>query len=155
MPHRLRGVDVAVTVVVLVAAAGVGAALVRTVGAGSEQALCAANFSKFGQALAAYEAQWDAFPLSDPWPVAPECSEPPSGGCRYVWMGEQVWDPPHGRLLHQMGYIPNIPTDLPSDLTAWYQWAWGFYWPCVLRGRDGVPPVAFCPSALLDNVNIF
>ncbi|HUW81367.1 MAG TPA: right-handed parallel beta-helix repeat-containing protein [Phycisphaerae bacterium] len=155
MSGRLRAVDLAIVGALVLSLVSVGSTMLAMGGGGSEQALCAANLSKFGQALAAYEAQQDpdAFPLSDPWPAAPACSEPPSGGdCRYLTSGEQIWDPPHGRLLHQMGYIPNVPTDLPPEVTAWYQWAWGFYWACVVHGRDGVPPVALCPSAILDNV---
>ena len=76
MSHQLRGVDVAVTVVVLVAAAGVGAALVSTVTTDSQQARCAANLSKFGEALACYEARWGVYPPSDPWPIMPACWYP-------------------------------------------------------------------------------
>jgi len=153
MLARIRRVDVILALVVVVVLAAVGSTMLAGLGPAEQQARCAANMRLFGEALAGYEVQWDAFPLCDPWPVAPQCSDPPSGGdCRVATSGEQVWDPPHGRLLHQMGYIPNIPTDLGYEVNDWYQWAWGFYRACTLYGRDGVPPVALCPSAILDNV---
>ncbi|HUW82904.1 MAG TPA: H-X9-DG-CTERM domain-containing protein, partial [Phycisphaerae bacterium] len=153
MSHRLRGVDVAVTVVVLVAAAGVGAALVGTVATDSQQARCAANLGKFGEALAAYEAQWGEFPPCDPFLLMPSCppGDPDPALRRSYTRPEQCADPPHGRLLYAMGYVPSIDASFPF-YAPWYQEPYGFRIATEIGGRDCVPPPAICPSAVLDNV---
>jgi len=149
MSGRFRISDLVMVGVLAVLLAGAGGAMLAGVGAGNEQARCAANMRLFGEALAGYEATWGVFPPCDPWPLMPQCV---AGSCRSSTGGEQIWDPPHGRLLYHMGYVPNLPADAPASLAEWYTQPWGFYYASTLLGEDGVPAPAICPSAILENV---
>ena len=149
MPARIRPVDLPAVMVVLVAGAGVCAALVGTVGVDSEQARCAANLARFGEASACYQAQWGVFAPSDPWPMMPRCINPTGPHSR--WNVTDVVDPVHGFLLYQMGYVPNIPPGIGPYEECWTT-PWGFSLASIFLEMDGVPPVAVCPSAMLSNM---
>ena len=146
MSGRFRAVDLAIVGAVILSLVSVGSTLLAVVGAGSQQAMCAVNLSKFGQALASYEAGWGTFPACDPWPMMPQCVD---SYCR-SFMPPENWDPSHTRLLRQMGYVPIIPFGDPWEV--WESEPWGFYIACLRLGMDGIPPTAICPSAILENV---
>ncbi|HUW84049.1 MAG TPA: Ig-like domain-containing protein [Phycisphaerae bacterium] len=147
MSGRFRAVDLAIVGTLVLSLVSVGSTMLAMVGGGSQQALCAANLSKFGQALAAYEASWGAFPACDPYPLMPHCVDI---YCRSS-MHPEKWDPPHTRLLYEGGHVPIIPADFYL-LSDWWQQPWGFYVACLAGGADAVPPMAICPSAILENV---
>ncbi|HUW82239.1 MAG TPA: right-handed parallel beta-helix repeat-containing protein [Phycisphaerae bacterium] len=149
MSARIRRVDVVLAFVVVVSLVAVGSTMLAGLGPAEQQARCAANMRLFGEALAGYEAVWGVFPPCDPWPAMPACVD---GACRDLSWGLEIWDPPHGRLLYHMGYVPNIPPEAGATLRQWYSQPWGFYYASLFLGVDGVPPPAICPSAILENV---
>jgi len=151
MPAKVRPVDLPAVMVVLIAGAGVCAALVGAVGVDSEQARCAANLARFGQASAWYQAQWKVFAPCDPWPTMPRCIEIDGSDPR--WDMVNSFDPVHGFLLYQMGYAPNIPSGIGPYDECWST-PWGFRLASTFLTMDGVPPVAVCPSAILDNMMV-
>ncbi len=148
MSARIRRVDVILALVVAVSLGAVGSTMLAGLGPAEQQARCAANMRLFGEALAGYETMWGVFPPCDPWPAMPSCVDSDCRGSSAL----EIWDPPHGRLLYHMGYVPNIPPEAGATLGQWYSQPWGFYYASVFLGVDGVPPPAICPSAILENV---
>ena len=148
MSARIRRVDVILALVVAVSLAAVGSTMLAGLGPAQQQARCAANMRLFGEALAGYETMWGVFPPSDPYPMMPASPPGEPGLTRNANSPLQKYDPPHGWLLHHMGYVPFIPDD---SYEPWWQTPYGFRIAAMLGHPSALPPPVICPSAILEN----